>query len=41
MASVIADPNGGKRIQFVAADGSRKAVRLGKCSQRDAERIAS
>mgnify|MGYP000477657183 CR=1 FL=1 len=39
MASVVDDPNGRKRILFVAADGSRKTIRLGKCSERDAERI--
>ena len=39
MASIISDPNGRKRIQFVAADGSRKTVRLGKCSERDAQQI--
>src|SRR5688572_13964983 len=39
MASVIDDPNGRKRIQFVARDGSRKTVRLGECSKRDAEQI--
>jgi integrase len=39
MASVIQDPNGRKRIQFVASDGSRKTVRLGKASRRDAEQI--
>ncbi len=39
MASIINDPNGRRRIQFTAGDGSRKTVRLGKCSQRDAEQI--
>lgn len=39
MASVIEDPNGRKRIQFTAANGSRKTVRLGKASQRDAEQV--
>ncbi len=39
MASVIGDPNGRKRIQFVAGDGSRKTLRLGKASQRDAEQV--
>ena len=37
MASIARDANGCKRIQFVHADGSRPAIRLGKCSQRDAE----
>lgn len=40
MASVGSDPNGRRRILFVAADGSRKTVRLGKCSARDAEGVA-
>ncbi len=39
MASVIEDPGGRKRIQFVAADGSRKTVRLGKASKRDASDV--
>ena len=39
MASVINDLNGKKRIQFVAPDGKRKTLRLGKCSKRDAESI--
>ncbi len=39
MATIGTDPNGHRRILFVAADGSRKTVRLGKCSQRDAEDI--
>ncbi len=38
MATIGTDPNGHRRILFVAADGSRKTVRLGKCSERDAER---
>ena len=39
MASVIRDPNGRKRIQFVAGDGSRKTIRLGKATMRQAEAI--
>lgn len=39
MASVINDPDGRKRIQFLATDGSRKTIRLGKASQRDAEQV--
>lgn len=39
MASIGNDPNGRKRILFVAADGSRRTVRLGKCSPRDAEAV--
>ena len=37
MASVGRDPNGRKRVLFVAGDGSRKVVRLGKTSQKQAE----
>jgi len=39
MASVINDPNGRKRIQFVAGDGTRRTIRLGKASLRQAESI--
>jgi len=39
MASVICDPNGRKRIQFVAGDGARRAVRLGKMDKNQAEAI--
>jgi integrase len=37
MASVIDDPNGRKRILFVASDGSRKAIRLGKATAKQAD----
>jgi len=37
MASVISDPNGRKRIQFIAGDRSRKTIRLGKATIRQAE----
>jgi integrase len=37
MASISRDPNGRRRILFVAGDGSRKTIRLGKCSQKQAE----
>ena len=37
MASIGTDPNGHRRILFVAGDGKRKTVRLGKVSQRQAE----
>ena len=40
MASICNDPNGQKRIAFVAPDGSRKAIRLGKVDQRGAEAVA-
>jgi integrase len=39
MASVGNDKNGHRRILFVAADGRRKTVRLGKCSQGYAESV--
>ena len=39
MASVISDPNGRKRIQFVASDRSRKTIRLGKATMRQAEAV--
>ncbi len=39
MASVISDPNGRKRIQFVADDGTRKTIRLGKATRRQAEGV--
>ena len=39
MATIVTDPNGHRRILFVAADGKRKTVRLGKCSQRDANSV--
>jgi integrase len=40
MASIANDPNGRRRILFVAPDGSRKAIRLGKCDRKSAESIA-
>lgn len=39
MASVISDPKGRKRIQFVAGDGTRKTIRLGKAKKRQAGTI--
>jgi integrase len=39
MASISRDANGRRRIQFLAADGVRKGIRLGKVSQRIAEEI--
>jgi integrase len=39
MASISRDKGGTRRILFVAPDGSRKAIRLGKVSQRAAEGI--
>lgn len=37
MASIARDPKGKKRILFMAGDGSRKTIRLGKTSQKQAE----
>jgi integrase len=37
MASIGRDPGGRKRILFVAPDGKRKTIRLGKASQKTAE----
>jgi len=39
MASIADDPNGRRRILFVAPDGSRKAIRLGKCDRKSTEAI--
>lgn len=39
MASVISDANGRKRLQFVAGDGSRKTLRLGKATARQADAV--
>jgi integrase len=39
MASVISDPKGRKRLQFTAADGMRRTIRLGKATVRQAEAI--
>lgn len=39
MASIANDPGGRRRILFVNAKGERKAIRLGKVSQRSAEGV--
>ncbi len=39
MASIADDPNGRRRILFVAPDGRRKAVRLGKIDRKSAESV--
>jgi len=39
VASIARDPNGRKRILFVATDSKRKTIRLGKVSQRAAEAV--
>ena len=41
MASIANDPNGRRRILFVAPSGERKTIRLGKCSKAGAEEIRS
>ena len=40
MASVVNDPGGRRRILFVAPDGSRKTIRVGKCDRKTAEAVA-
>jgi hypothetical protein len=37
--SIAKEPNGRRRILFVAPDGKRKTIRLGKVPQRTAEMI--
>jgi hypothetical protein len=39
MASIATDSDGRRRILFKADDGPRKAIHLGKVSQRTAERL--
>lgn len=39
MASIANDPNGRRRILFVAPDGIRRAIRLGKCDRKTAENV--
>ena len=39
MASISRDPNGRKRILFLAGDRSRKTIRLGKATMRQAEAV--
>ncbi|MCC7476722.1 MAG: hypothetical protein IT425_15135, partial [Pirellulales bacterium] len=39
MASIARDKNGCRRILFIAPDGKRPTIRLGKVSQRTAEGI--
>jgi hypothetical protein len=39
MATIGCDPNGRKRILFVAGDGSRKTIRLGKMDRKNGERF--
>src|SRR5258708_5152601 len=39
MASISREPNGRRVIQYMAGDGKRKSIRLGKVSQRTAEEV--
>jgi len=39
MASISREPNGHRTVQFVGADGKRRSVRLGDCTQRQAEEV--
>ena len=39
MATIGNDPNGRKRVLFVAGDGTRKTIRLGKMDRKNAERF--
>lgn len=39
MASIARDPNGRKRVLFVAPDGKRKAIRPGRVPQKAAEKV--
>lgn len=39
MASISTDPNGRRTVQFVAPDGRRKSVRLGKAPMKAAEEV--
>jgi hypothetical protein len=39
MASIANDPNGRRRILFVAPDGKRKTIRLGKVDRKTAEHV--
>src|SRR3954452_1849314 len=39
MATIGNDSNGRKRILFMAGDGTRKTIRLGKLSKKQAERF--
>ncbi len=39
MASIAREKNGTRRILFVAPDGKRKTIRLGKVPQRTAEAV--
>jgi integrase len=39
MASITAEPNGRRTIQFVGKDAKRRSIRLGKCPQKTAEAV--
>ena len=40
MASVVDDPGGRRRVQFLAPDGKKKTLRLGKVDRRTADAVA-
>lgn len=40
MASILQRKTGTRAVRFYALDGSRRTLSLGKCSKRDAERVA-
>jgi hypothetical protein len=40
MASIYSEPGGRRGIRFADSEGARKNLRLGKCSQRQAESVA-
>ncbi len=39
MASIVDDPNGRRRIMFIAGDGKRRTLRLGKTDRKSAESV--
>jgi integrase len=39
MASIITDPNGRKRIQFINGNGQRKQIRLGRATMKQAQEV--
>ena len=41
MASITRESNGRKTIQFVATDGKRRSIRLGKATMKTAQEVAT
>ena len=41
MASITRQSNGRKTIQFAAADGKRRSIRLGKATMKTAQEVAT